>query len=254
MELPSLSIVNDEELMEEALAILDSVDIERLGASSSRACSSLPEASIEQDAAADDLLKTAIQAVHAAYPQQGGPQNDSKSYESKSQRHDEVEKTITPGAHDNSQQGTDPPKRTPLQIYTAVASTEKKTPRSRRSGGGRTRMREQLIQLRSVVQKMEHHLNTLRSPRSPRFRERIEDREAALAADENDSRGVNGAERTSESSGDAAVWRNIAMQQFRARRKAEQQNAKLRESLEAQIQLSKQVENLLEAHLKSIIP
>ncbi|EGZ22729.1 hypothetical protein PHYSODRAFT_299877 [Phytophthora sojae] len=246
MELPSLSIVNDEELMDEALAILDSVDIERLGASAPEPALTLPEEEATQQDAADDLLKTAIQAVHAAYPEHGEPHDNfkshSKSFESKSRVPEQPDKAATTCQDGNNQQEADGgsslpmPVRGPLRIYTTVV--EKQAPRPR-SGGGRTRMREQLIQLRSVVQKMEHHLETLRSPRSPRFTEFLEDNEA-------DEKGSKRA--ADDISGDAAVWRNIAMQQFHARRKAEKQNAELRESLEAQIQLSKQVEDLIQAH------
>ncbi|GMF39519.1 unnamed protein product [Phytophthora fragariaefolia] len=238
MELPSLSIVDDEELMEEALAILDSVDIERLGASALVPTRTLPEPRAGQHATAtdEDLLKTAIQAVHAAYPQHGQQQlNNSKSP-------NQQQKTATTNQDERGSA------RPALHVSTAAASTGNIKPVSRRNSGGRTRMREQLIQLRSVVQKMENHLETLRSPRSPRFIDTTDKSDVVLVTDENDSTRINGKTSETDISDDAAVWRNIAMQQFHARRKAEQQNVELRESLEAQIQLSKQVESLLQAH------
>ncbi|GMF39520.1 unnamed protein product [Phytophthora fragariaefolia] len=43
------------------------------------------------------------------------------------------------------------------------------------------------------------------------------------------------------------VWRTIAMHQFYARRRAEQQNTRLRDALEAQIRLSQQLKALLQS-------
>ncbi|KAH7482155.1 hypothetical protein KRP22_009846 [Phytophthora ramorum] len=237
MELPAFSIVDDDELMEEALAILDSVDIERLGASDSSATLFLQEVPSES-AVADHLLETAVQAVQEVFSQNGCSDSTKASTADKSgQLHGNQENGVVSSDHDA------------LRVLPVASTTGNATPRSRRRGGGRMRMREQLIQLRSVVQKMESHLETLKSPRSPRLSIRAESFEDVETATnlpaENDDANVSGP--ASEVTDEATVWRNIAMQQFRARRLAEQQNAELRENLGAQLQLSKQVENLLQA-------
>ncbi|KAE9030476.1 hypothetical protein PR003_g10112 [Phytophthora rubi] len=223
MELSSV----DEDLMEEALLILDSVDIERLGAPA-------PE-SAPSETAAEDLLRTAIEAVDAAYPQHGKQANNLKSNELEPQGHGLEEKTPKAGRYANNQHEHFGSGDHPVQ------NARKKTP-------PRRRMREQLIQLRSVAQKMENHLETLRSPRSPRFSTRAEYMEERDAVKEFPSDESNIGRDELESSIEATAWRSIAMQQFHARRNAEKQNAELRENLETQIQLSKQVENLLQAH------
>ncbi|KAG1712991.1 hypothetical protein DVH05_000721 [Phytophthora capsici] len=88
-------------------------------------------------------------------------------------------------------------------------------------GRRRIRMREQLIQLRSVVKKLETHLETLQRPDSSRFEDAM------------------------QSGNETIAWRNIALEQFQARREAELHNAQLRDKLLASIQLSDRVKNLL---------
>ncbi|OWZ16647.1 hypothetical protein PHMEG_0009534 [Phytophthora megakarya] len=100
-------------------------------------------------------------------------------------------------------------------------------------GRGRMRIREQLIQLRSVVKQMETHLETLKSPTSPRVR---------VCAD-SDLTAVANASHVD----DGSVWKDIAMEQFRARRKAELHNVQLRENLSASILLSERVKKLLQS-------
>ncbi|KAL3670110.1 hypothetical protein V7S43_004426 [Phytophthora oleae] len=229
-------MVDNDELLAEALVILDSINVDRLGTAtpeSTHVNLEMPD----ESAAATDLLNTAIEAVHAAFPERG-----KRSMEAAPRKRKE-EKSASPAQpHGNQEESADTNgrlPRDPLFVLTTTDSMEHTLPRRPRSGGGRTRMREQLIQLRSVVQKMETHLETLRSPRSPRFE--------SCAEYVDDTEAVQTQEDCKEVSDEAAVWRNIAMQQFRARRKAEQQNGELRESLAAQIELSKQVENLLQA-------
>ncbi|KAJ8530580.1 hypothetical protein ON010_g14330 [Phytophthora cinnamomi] len=116
-----------------------------------------------------------------------------------------------------------------------ASSTEKQTRGNRR---GRMYMREKLIQLRSVVQKMESYLETLRSPRLGGF---AGIRAELSTMDEYKSSEIN------VHASEAKVWRTIAMDQFHARRMAEQQNAQLREALATQVRLSKQLKTLLES-------
>lgn len=228
MESIAFDMVDNDELLAEALVILDSIDVDRLGTAtpeSTHVDLEMPD----ESAAAADLLNTAIEAVHAAFPDK-----EKRSVEA-APRTGKEEKPVLPAQRHSNQEVP----RDPLFVLTTTESTDHTSPRRLRSGGGRTRMREQLIQLRSVVQKMEAHLDTLRSPRSPRFESCAEFADEEAARTKEDGKEV---------SDEAAVWRNIAMQQFRARRKAEQQNGELRKSLAAQIKLSKQVENLLQAH------
>ncbi|KAK1941178.1 hypothetical protein P3T76_007044 [Phytophthora citrophthora] len=227
MESLVFDVVDNDELLAEALVILDSIDVDRLGTDtpeSTHVDLTMPD----ESAAAADLLNTAIEAVHTAFP------DKEKRPVKLAQKAGKEEEPVLLGQRHSNQKLP----RDPLFVLTTTESTEYTSPRRPSSGGGRTRMREQLIQLRSVVQKMEAHLETLRSPRSPRFEDCREyvDEEAAQTQ-----------EGCKEMSDEAAAWRNIAMQQFRARRKAEQQNSELRESLAAQLELSKQVETLLQA-------
>ncbi|ETP41098.1 hypothetical protein F442_11688 [Phytophthora nicotianae P10297] len=251
MEPLNFDIVDNDELLAEALAILDSIDVNRLGAAapeSPRVAQEIPD----EKAAADDLLKTAIEAVHAAFSHNGLNSSRVPTATTMLQEH----KPIAPEQlHDNQDEIPNVNHqltRSPLRVQTETGSTEAMAPTSQSSGGGRIRMREQLIQLRLVVQKMENHLETLRSPRSPRFGTHanyLENEEVVRnrVVDENDRNRKNVPEHGSDITAEAAVWRNIAMQQFRARRKAEQQNVELRKNLATQIQLSKQVEDLLQA-------
>ncbi|OWZ16648.1 hypothetical protein PHMEG_0009535 [Phytophthora megakarya] len=237
MEPFTIDKLDNDELLAEALVILDSVDVDQLGSVAIASTLENLEAP-EEKAAADDLLKTAIEAVDATFTRNLPEQKMSTT----------VEKHQIDECADVDNQ----PSRAPLHVMTAANNIDNATPKRTRNGGGRTRLREQLIQLRSVVQKMESYLETLRSPRSPRLDTQAEfgeDKESVrnLVGDENDNSKQNVPESASEVTDEAAVWRNIAMQQFRARRQAEQQNAELRANLAAQIRLSKQVENLLQA-------
>jgi hypothetical protein len=220
MEPPAFDLIDDDELMEEALAILDSVDIDHFGGAS---LSGQPAQDSPSDqAAADALLQTAVQAVQAVFPHDNKQPPASEGAALPKQKYD-VHSAIQAKPAATSRNGP-------------IIGTNRATPRSRGQGGGRTRMREQLIQLRAVVQKM------LRSPRSSRFSGQTEDSDA-VPGNENDSSLGNEAGGSTD---EAAAWRKIAIQQFHARRHAEQQNAELRESLATQMQLSKQVENLLQ--------
>lgn len=210
----------DDKLIEEALAIIETIDFESL----SHVISASPPTTPSAD---DDLLLEAIHAVRAAFPQNNMLANGHQP-----------PRLQTARAQQHDQQDQDETANT-LQVLIAEANdAERPSPGSK----GRRRVREQLIKLREVVKKMESHLATLRSP-SSRLEELENDETNAFWADENDSTNANALSDTAD---EADLWRNIAIQQFRARRRAEHQNAELRDNLATQIRLAKQVETLLQ--------
>ncbi|KAL3670111.1 hypothetical protein V7S43_004427 [Phytophthora oleae] len=188
MESPA-SAIDDDEFLNEALAILDNLADEHF---------SLPLLKLEEDSAVavGDLLDAAFQTFN----EDGRPENRLKPST-------DQEKSSIPAGIQN--------KDCSIMVNNADAAS------ATQPQGRRIRMREQLIQLRSVVKKMEIHLETLKRPDSSRF------------------------EDASQSKSEAIVWRGVAMEQFQARREAELHNAQLRDNLLASIQLSERVKSLL---------
>ncbi|KAK1941179.1 hypothetical protein P3T76_007045 [Phytophthora citrophthora] len=187
MESPASAIVDDG-FLNEALAILDSLADDHFSLK-------LEEDSDVTAVAVGDFLDAAIETLNGdGYPE-------------------DTLKLATAHGKPTSQPGNQC-KGNILLNADAASATQ---PQGRR----RIRMREQLIQLRSVVKKMETHLETLKRPDSSR------------------------SEGDMQSEKETLTWRNIALEQFQARREAEFQNAQLRDNLLASIQLSERVKNLL---------
>lgn len=215
----------DDKLIEEALAIIETIDFEAL----SHVISASPPTTSSAD---DDLLLEAIHAVQAAFPHNNMLANGHQPPRLQTAR---ARQAVGQQRGQQDQDGTE----NTLQVLIAEANdAERPSPGSK----GRRRVREQLIKLREVVRKMESHLASLKSP-SSRLEELENDEANAFWADENDSNNVNA---PSDAADEADLWRNIAIQQFRARRRAEHQNAELRDNLATQIRLAKQVETLLQ--------
>ncbi|EGZ22733.1 hypothetical protein PHYSODRAFT_299880 [Phytophthora sojae] len=210
--------LNDDELLQEALAVLDSFDSGELDV--------LTPFIVEEDAADDNLLKAALDVLEdpvSAMPVQG------QETESKPHPHGSPQSVSSPHSAD---------------------VVEKVTPSGRGRGQGRVRLREQLIQLRSVVRQMEAHLESLKSPTSPRFNSCADPRQGEtepVTADESSCSQTWSLDAAGDGDSRTTAWRAVAMQEFFGRRKAEQQNAQLRENLATQIRLSKQLRTLLQS-------
>ncbi|GMF39524.1 unnamed protein product [Phytophthora fragariaefolia] len=197
------SAFSDDELLQEALAVLDGVDIEDLDVLTTL----VAEEPADTSDHSDSMLKVIVNA---------NPSSTLKG----------------PGAEIQRPYQTHGNLRGNNVFHTL---SRKMTATGR--GQGRIRLREQIIQLRSVVRQMETHLETLKSPTSPRFNTHAVKNEVGIIGAKSDE--PNGADEQT------AAWRAIAMQQFYDRRKAEQQNALLRENLTTQIRLAKQLKALL---------
>lgn len=103
----------------------------------------------------------------------------------------------------------------------------------------RGRKREQLIQLRAVVQALEGRVLQLRQANLMRS--------AANQA-------IPVSAQASPAANDARMWQQIAERQYEARRKVEQENARLRASLQAQIEVARRLERLLKKQQPSNLP
>ncbi|ETL89883.1 hypothetical protein L917_11265 [Phytophthora nicotianae] len=194
---PSAFIIDDEEFMSEIITILNSFDNDYLVL--------LPE-----DTASIERLS----------------QVDSESFVSMTAPEREREEK-------SSFSGTQGQGALAVNEQLEPDTIEKRSPTIRGRSRGRFRIREQLIQLRAVVKKMENHLETLKNPPESLHFDSCDDNQSIMARSEKQAK-VN------------TVWRSIATEQFRARRKAEVHNAQLRENLWASIQLSEQVKKLLQ--------
>jgi hypothetical protein len=103
----------------------------------------------------------------------------------------------------------------------------------------RGRKREQLIQLRAAVQALEGRVLQLRQANLMRSAaNQITPASAQANAATNDAR----------------VWQQIAERQYEARRKVELENARLRASLQAQIEVARRLERLLKKQRPSSLP
>lgn len=183
MESPA-STIDDDGFLNEALTILDNLADEHFSLK-------LEQDSDATTVAVGDFLDAAIETFNDdVYPE-----NTAKAHK---------QSTTRAGNQSNS-------------ILVDADAAAAIHPQGRR----RIRMREQLIQLRSVVKKLETHLETLQCPDSSRFEDAMQSGNGTIA------------------------WRNIALEQFQARREAELHNAQLRDKLLASIQLSDRVKNLL---------
>lgn len=109
----------------------------------------------------------------------------------------------------------------------------------------RGRKREQLIQLRAIVQALEGRLVQLRQANLMRS--------AANQVDPTSGKGDRSS-AANAATHDARVWQQIAERQYEARRRVEQENARLRASLQAQIEVARRLERLLKRQQPSNLP
>ncbi|KAG1712986.1 hypothetical protein DVH05_000716 [Phytophthora capsici] len=134
MESIAFDVVDNDELLAEALVILDSIDVDRLGTAtleSTHVDLEMPD----ESATAADLLNTTIEAVQAAFPDK-----EKRSVEA-APRTGKEEKPVLPAQRHSNQEVP----REPLFVLTTTESTDHTSPRRLRSGGGRTRMREHVV-------------------------------------------------------------------------------------------------------------
>lgn len=106
---------------------------------------------------------------------------------------------------------------------------------------GRGRQREQLIHLRTVVQKLENELHRLQQTALIR---------SSVSCDAASSVGID----LHSEVGSASVWRQVAERQYEERRRVEQENTRLRASLQTQIEVARRLEKLLKRHPPQDMP
>lgn len=116
---------------------------------------------------------------------------------------------------------------------------------------GRGRAREQLIQLRAVVQALEARLVQLQQETMLR----VMMNQPGAAFPIGNAGNVHSQQSSAASpGGDVEMWRQIAERQYEARRRVEEENARLRSSLQSQIEVARRLERILKKRQPNELP
>ncbi|RLN26566.1 hypothetical protein BBJ28_00014984 [Nothophytophthora sp. Chile5] len=209
---PSTVLISDDTSLDDVLAFIDSHDF---GAESSES-----DDTIDGSVTASGAVDMEIEATTTALTDQAraalGQSGDRAA-------------AVATADHDQQQQQQQP-----------VQQRGTKWPSTPRRGGGR--VRDRVIHLRSVAQKLERQLNSLKDHVRPAVTE------AQVVVDENDGNTANCFPAAADPEG-ATSWRQLATTQYAARCQAEQENTRLRESMEHQIRVARRLERLLQRQL-----
>ncbi|RLN26568.1 hypothetical protein BBJ28_00014982 [Nothophytophthora sp. Chile5] len=244
MDLSAFLADADDTSFEEALAFLISDDFDSITAGLATADAVAEAASSSEGAAS--LLPTGaeIEATPTAFPEE--VEGDSVGHQQSKQRGQHGRSEALPVTH---KVGPTTTSHT-AQLLTTTGSTALEPANTPRRGGGRAR--EQLIHLRGVAQTLETQLEDLkawsRSATAPQMGDANHESTALVPADENKSEHSNMVATAPLIADGMVLWREIAVRQYAARCRAENENAQLKQSLEAQIRVARRLENLLKGH------